>query len=100
VPSTYHEPKGLFLLEAMANSVPVVQPAHGAFPEIIEKTGGGITVPSDDVDALARALFDLLVDRDKAARLGETGAAGVRRHHGIDQMVAAAEKVYEDMKRT
>jgi hypothetical protein len=57
-------------------------------------------VPSDDVEALARALFDLLVDRDQAARLGETGVAGVRRHHGIDQMVAAAEKVYEDMQRT
>ena len=97
VPSTYHEPKGLFLLEAMANGVPVVQPAHGAFPEIIDRTGGGMTVPSGDVDALARALFELLVDRDKAARLGEAGAAGVRQHYGLNQMVDAAERVYEDM---
>jgi glycosyltransferase involved in cell wall biosynthesis len=100
VPSVYHEPKGLFLLEAMANGVPVVQPAHGAFPEIINRAGGGVTVPPDDVDALARALFDLLVDRDKAARLGQSGADGVRRHYGIDQMVAAAERAYEDLKRT
>jgi glycosyltransferase involved in cell wall biosynthesis len=100
VPSVYHEPKGLFLLEAMANGIPVVQPNHGAFPEIIDKTGGGITVPSGDIDALARALFDLLVDRDKAARLGEAGAAGVRRHYGIDQMVAAAERAYDELKRT
>ncbi|HET9319252.1 MAG TPA: glycosyltransferase family 4 protein, partial [Bryobacteraceae bacterium] len=44
VPGSYAEPKGIFLLEAMANEVPVVQPRHGAFPEIIEKTGGGILV--------------------------------------------------------
>jgi glycosyltransferase involved in cell wall biosynthesis len=100
VPSTYHEPKGLFLLEAMANGVPAVQPAHGAFPEIIDRTGGGITVPSGDADALARALCDVLVDRDKAGRLGEAGAAGVRRHYGLDRMVDAAARVYEDLTRT
>ena len=44
VPATYAEPKGIFLLEAMANGVPVVQPRHGAFPEILETTGGGLLV--------------------------------------------------------
>ena len=42
VPSGYHEPKGLYLLEAMAAGVPVVQPNHGAFPEMLGRTGGGI----------------------------------------------------------
>ncbi|MCA1573630.1 MAG: glycosyltransferase family 4 protein, partial [Acidobacteria bacterium] len=40
VPATYNEPKGIFLLEAMACGVPVVQPRRGAFTEIVEKTGG------------------------------------------------------------
>ena len=31
VPATYDEPKGIFLLEAMACGVPVVQPRRGAF---------------------------------------------------------------------
>ena len=44
VPTVYREPKGLFVLEALACGVPVVQPAHGAFPEMIERTGGGILV--------------------------------------------------------
>jgi glycosyltransferase involved in cell wall biosynthesis len=97
VPTVYHEPKGLFLLEAMANAIPVVQPRHGAFPEIIDRAGGGITVPSGDVDGLARALFDLLVDREKAGRLGQAGAEGVRRQYGSDQMVAAAERACQEM---
>jgi glycosyltransferase involved in cell wall biosynthesis len=99
VPETYAEPKGFFLLEAMANGVPVVQPRHGAFPEIIEHTGGGLLVPPGDTDALADALFALLTDRDRAAALGRAGAEGVRRHYGVEQMAAAAEGVYEELVR-
>ena len=44
VPTVYVEPKGLFLLEAMACGIPVVQPRHGAFPEMVEKTSGGVLV--------------------------------------------------------
>src|SRR5829696_6372391 len=36
VPATYDEPKGIFLLEAMACGVPVVQPRRGAFTEVVE----------------------------------------------------------------
>ncbi len=34
VPTTYTEPKGLFLLEAIASGTPYLQPDHGAFPEL------------------------------------------------------------------
>src|SRR5262249_61905624 len=44
VPTTYREPKGLYVLEALANEVPVVQPRHGAFPELIAATGGCVPV--------------------------------------------------------
>ena len=40
VPAPYDEPKGVFLLEAMGEGVPVVQPRRGAFTEIVERTGG------------------------------------------------------------
>ena len=42
VPTTYREPKGLYVLEAWANGVPVVQPRHGSFPELMEAAGGGL----------------------------------------------------------
>ena len=44
VPTTYTEPKGLFLLEAIAAGTQYVQPNHGAFPEIhqrLESIAGG-----------------------------------------------------------
>ncbi|MEZ5317546.1 MAG: glycosyltransferase family 4 protein [Vicinamibacterales bacterium] len=97
VPAIYHEPKGLFLLEAMASGRPVVQPHHGAFPEVLARTGGGVTVPPGDPDALAAALHDLLVDRAKAQALAAAGATGVRAHYGVDHMAAAAEETYREL---
>ena len=98
VPTTYADPKGLFLLEAMANGLPVVQPRHGAFPEIIARTGG-VMVPPEDPDALADALNTLLTDRTGAAKLGADAAAGVRAHYTLDQMAASAEGVYSKVTR-
>jgi glycosyltransferase involved in cell wall biosynthesis len=62
VPTTYHEPKGLYVLEALANGVPVVQPRHGAFPELLAATGGGLLVNPDDPADLARGLMELIAN--------------------------------------
>ena len=39
----------------MANGVPWVQPRHGAFPEILERTGGGLLFEPDDAREPGRA---------------------------------------------
>jgi glycosyltransferase involved in cell wall biosynthesis len=94
VPGTYDEPKGIFLLEAMASGVPVVQPRRGAFPELLGRTGGGILVEPGDPAALAEGILTLYKDRDLAAELGRRGAQGVREHYGVAQMAARALEVY------
>ena len=94
VPSVYREPKGLFLLEAMASGVPVVQPRRGAFTEVVEKTGGGLLVAADDVDALAEGLFSLWQNRSRAAALGAKAYAGVRQHYTIQQSATRLLDVY------
>jgi glycosyltransferase involved in cell wall biosynthesis len=98
VPATYQEPKGIFLFEAMASGVPVVQPRRGAFPEIIENTGGGIIVEPDNPDALADGLLKLWRDPAHASALGAAGAEGVKRHYTVGRMADAAEKVYEEIR--
>ena len=97
VPATYKEPKGIFLFEAMANGVPVVQPRRGAFPEIIEATGGGLLVDADDPDALADGLHAVWRDPALAAALGAAGAAGVRKHYNVGRMAEAIEKIYQSL---
>ena len=78
VPTSYREPKGLYVLEAWANGVPVVQPRHGAFPELIEATGGGLLVEPNDPAALAGGLRQLLDDPALRERCGRAGELAVR----------------------
>ena len=85
VPATYDEPKGFFLLEAMASGVPVVQPRRGAFTEIVEKTGGGLLVEPDDAQSLAEGLHTLWRDRAQRQRLGRRGFDGVRAHYTVQK---------------
>ena len=98
VPSTYNEPKGIYLLEAMANGVPVVQPRKGAFPEVIAKTGGGILVEPDNVDSLADGILSLWNDRKKAEEIGRTGAAGVREHYSVQREAERILEIYERLQ--
>ncbi len=100
VPTTYEEPKGMFLLEALANGIPVVQPRRGAFPEIVSNTGGGLIVDADDPKALAAGYLQLWQDSERAMTLGAAGAAGVREHYDVGRMAEGVEDVYRRVIRT
>jgi glycosyltransferase involved in cell wall biosynthesis len=78
VPTVYPEAKGLYILEAMACGVSVVQPDHGSFPELIRATGGGIPYPANDSDALAGAIARLMDDPVYRRELGAAGRKAVR----------------------
>jgi glycosyltransferase involved in cell wall biosynthesis len=95
VPTVYVEPKGLFLLEAMACGVPVVQPRHGAFIEMLEKTSGGLLVEPDNIDSLADGLYKLWRYPAMRVELGQNGLEGVRQHYSISQSADAMLEVYE-----
>ena len=85
VPAVYRESKGLSILEAQANGVPVVQPAHGSYPEIVAATGGGVLFEPENPVDLADKLAPLLRE---PARLAELG---VRAH-------AAAHEQFDDRR--
>lgn len=77
VPTVYRESKGLSILEALANAVPVVLPAHGAFPETIADTGGGTLHKPLDAADLAEKLSAMLADSQAAAAFGERGRQAI-----------------------
>ncbi len=89
VPATYAEAFGLYVVEAMACGVPVVQPQAAAFPELIAAGGGGLGVPARDPAALARAWRDLLRDPARRAELGRAGRAAAEAHFSSAAMAAA-----------
>ena len=93
VPATYGEAFGLYILESIASGVPVVQPRHGAFPELIEATQGGVLCAPDDVKALADALESTLLDGQLRERLITQGMARVRSEFSATKMAEGFEAV-------
>ena len=99
VPTTYREPKGLYVLEALANGVPVVQPRHGSFPELIEATGGGLLVNPDDPRDLADGLRRLMDDPAHGEELGRKGKEAVHARFHADRMARRDGRVYAQYVR-
>lgn len=94
-PAIYSEAFGLYVIEAMAAGVPVVQPRHAAFPEIVELTGGGLLCAPEDPEALAAAWEQLLLDPARARALGEAGARSIRESFSVEMMAAKMLEVFE-----
>ena len=86
VPALYGEAFGLYLLEAMAAGVPVVQPAVAAFPEIINATGAGTLFQPSTATALANAWEESLRHPAVLQALGRRGREAVAGEFSLAQM--------------
>jgi glycosyltransferase involved in cell wall biosynthesis len=95
VPSTFREPKGRYVLEALAGGVPVVVPRHGSLPEIVEQTGGGLLVEPGSAPELAAALVALARDPRRRERLGRAGREAVARRFSDEAAALATLELYE-----
>lgn len=97
LPTIYRDPKGLPVLEALANGVPVVQPNHGAFPEIINATGGGLLHQPEDTHDLAAKLASLLTNASWRQELGERGRTAVHAHFSDQRMATETMQAYQSV---
>jgi glycosyltransferase involved in cell wall biosynthesis len=97
VPVRKHDGYGLYILEANAAGIPVVQPATGAFPEIIARTMGGIIYSPDTVSELSASLLKLLKDNDLRYRLGKLGKEKVLTDLSLEKMSLDLSKVYNSL---
>jgi glycosyltransferase involved in cell wall biosynthesis len=86
VPATYPEAFGLYLVEALACGVPVVQPEASSFPEIIAASQAGVLVPPDDPHALATAWHELLQHPEDLQIFRENGLQAARQYYSAESM--------------
>ncbi len=97
MPTVYPESKGLPVLEAWANGIPVVVPEHGAFPEMIADTGGGLLFKPGDARSLAERLAELLSTPEQAVEHGRRGQQAVRQRHGAELMAQRTIALYRSL---
>jgi glycosyltransferase involved in cell wall biosynthesis len=95
VPVLIGEAFGLYMLEAMVSGIPMVQPALGAFPEVIEISGGGVVYGENKPEQLVKALGELILDDTKLQELSAAGISGVKAHFDIHAQAKKMVAVYE-----
>ena len=94
VPVRKYDGYGLYILESNAARVPVVQPATGAFPEIIKRTGGGIVYSPDSNEELSENLQKLFIDSNLRNKLALNGHNTVLESYSLDSMSRNLTEVY------
>jgi glycosyltransferase involved in cell wall biosynthesis len=97
VPARYGEAFGLYVIEAMAAGVAVVQPQVAAFPELIEATGGGALCQAADPQALAGVIEELLQDPTRLRALGDAGRRAVFERFSAESMARAMVQAYGEI---
>jgi len=94
VPVRKYDGYGLYILEANGAGIPVVQPATGAFPEILEMTEGGLIYSPDSKEELVNKLVKLLNDRELQKTLGEKGKQNVLSKLSLEKMSVSLSDIY------
>ena len=97
VPTVYREPFGMYVIEALACGVPVVEPNHGAFSELIAACGGGVLYEPEETNGLEDALMDLLQSPDRARSLGLHGREQALEKYSIRRMADEAVDLFRNM---
>jgi glycosyltransferase involved in cell wall biosynthesis len=85
---------GLYVLEALAAGVPVVEPSSGVFPELLAMADGGVLFEPNNTTALASAIEKLLLEPDYAKKLGKQGRDAVLEKFNIEQTAEEIVRIY------
>ena len=94
IPAVFPEPKGLPAIEAMMAGTPVVVPREGAYPELLDRTEGGVLARSSAPEDFAAALSQLVLHPHRRASVGARGFARVREEHSAARMAEDAEAAF------
>ena len=93
------EPFGLSIVEAMAAGVPVIATASEGAREIIDAGESGRLVPIGEVEALAKAIEELLDDAHERGRLASKARVVAHSKFSLQTMVDRTEQLYREVIR-
>ncbi|MDP8242850.1 MAG: glycosyltransferase family 4 protein [Candidatus Hinthialibacter antarcticus] len=97
VPAMYGEAFGLYVIEAMAAGVPVVQPNHAGFVELLEAAPGGRLYDPDDPASLKNTLQSLLLNADDLKKLGAIARESAFALFSVERMAKDVAAAYESV---
>ncbi len=97
LPSTWEEPFGRVLIEAMATEKPVIASRVGGVPEVVDHGMTGYLVNPDDVDGWCKCIDKLVNDGRVRNQFGETGRKKVLEKFTLEHMTSQIVSIYSEM---
>lgn len=97
VPVLKGEAFGLYQIESLASGIPIVQPNLGAFPEIIEKSRGGVIYHPNTPEALADALHQTLSNEQRVLEMSQKGRKAVEEHFDSGKLIRQMIEIYKNV---
>jgi glycosyltransferase involved in cell wall biosynthesis len=91
-----NEGMGRVLVEAMAAGLPIVASQVGGIPDLVKDGQNGLLVPAEDASALAKAISDLLSDKERRNRMGEAGKK-MCLPYSAEAMMEQIDDLYKDL---
>jgi glycosyltransferase involved in cell wall biosynthesis len=88
-----NEGMGRVLVEAMSAGLPIVASRVGGIPDLVKHGENGLLVPPANAGALEQAISNLLSDKERRKRMGETGKT-MCRPYSVEAMVDKIHKLY------
>jgi glycosyltransferase involved in cell wall biosynthesis len=93
--SSEPEPFGRVIVEAMVAGRPVVATAAGGVLDIIEDGKTGLLVPLKDAESMAKAIYQLLSQPERAKQIGQHAQHRARERFSVQQHCTAVQQVYQ-----
>jgi len=100
MPSLEREGLPRAVIEAMAQSVPVIVTNVGGMPELVRDGECGLVVPPGEAQALAKAVESLARDAGLRCRLGPAGRERIRTHFNVETTTRRYRELFADVRGT
>ena len=97
VPVRGGEAFGIYITEAMASAIPVVQPAVGAFTEIVEKSGAGLLYEPNTPEILAEQLENVLSQKKMLSDLSKSARKASVNIYNINKLAKDMIDTYKQL---
>jgi glycosyltransferase involved in cell wall biosynthesis len=94
VPSTWQEPAGLVVVEAMATSRPVIATRVGGIPEYLSEGKSGMLVEPNEPSQIADAILKILNDDSMERDMGRVGRERAENLFSMEKWVGDTMAIY------
>jgi len=85
------------IIEAMASGLPIISTYHAGIPYVIDDSREGLLVQENDIEALAEAIYRLMVDPKLRASLGKNGQQKAVNELDITIGTTRLEEIYDTL---